>query len=107
MKEFFATTGYGYFKDENDHIVGKFKFTAGKNHRIDDNITVTELNTSEEVDAIECYVDPVVLAEREAEAAEYEVQGLINQKAKDMAQEALVADGTLEIVDGKPKKKKG
>lgn len=51
-------SGFAYQKDSEDHIVNKLKFLPGSTHTFDDSLTIVEVNTESELDAISLYIEP-------------------------------------------------
>lgn len=59
------TTGLGYYKNSEDKIIGKFHFSVNSEHKFSDNLTIVEVQTIDELKAIEIYQETNMELENE------------------------------------------
>ncbi len=57
MQKITVKTGFGYFKDQSDHVIGYAKLPPG-DHPMLEGYTYHEVNSQAELDALEIYQDP-------------------------------------------------
>lgn len=87
MSKINITTGFGYIKDSEGHIVCKAQLPAGE-HPIRDGFEYVEVQDKTFLDVIEIYRDP---AKTEAAQAEAKIQA----KTRELAIASLKAAGEL------------
>lgn len=57
-------TGFGYFKDKDNHIVSKYELPIGE-HPLKDDYSYVEVATKEELNNIEIYEDPIEIQKQQ------------------------------------------
>jgi hypothetical protein len=87
MKDFWVTTGFGYFVDDKGHITSKAVLPIGQ-HLIKDGFTYVEVANGVALDAIQLWVDPVMVLKATQE-------GKIGTKIRQDAIDALITAGEL------------
>lgn len=85
MSKILIQTGFGYYKDQQDHIVSKAELPAGT-HDLIDGLIYVEVDNQAELDTIEVYQDPVDL-----QIAQQEQK--IRDKSRALAIAELIKDG--------------
>ena len=66
QKKIEVKTGFGYFKDKKGNIVGKAELPEGE-HPLQDDFTYHEVDSKEELDAIQEYVPEKTIEEQKNE----------------------------------------
>lgn len=61
MKKITVTTGFGYYKNQGDRVIGKAELPPG-DHPLVDGFTYHEVNSQAELDAIAIWQDPAEIA---------------------------------------------
>ena len=87
-----VTTGYGYYVDLDGHVISKFELPIGT-HPVEAGVIYGEVDTKEELDAIEIYVPPKTAEEKNEEKISAKMMELRRAEAI----EALKADGDLPL----------
>ena len=85
-----VATGFGYFKDADNHVVCRARLPQGT-HPIKDGCTYTEVASQQEMEAIEIYVVPKTLTELN----EDKIRARIASTERAAAITALKASGDL------------
>jgi hypothetical protein len=84
-------TGYGYFTDSQGHIIGKATLPSGK-HPLWGNKDYVEVNSKEELDAIQVYIPPIPKEEQDR----VDKEKFIQTKIREQAITALKVEGKLD-----------
>jgi len=79
MKKIIVKTGYGYYRDQQGHIVSKAVLPTGE-HPLADDLDYIEVLNEEAIDLINIYADP---AEITRQQNEQKIQSEIRQAAID------------------------
>ena len=85
MSKVLVQTGFGYYKDQTDHVICKAQLPVGQ-HDLRDDLIYVEVNSQAELDVIEVWRDPTVL-----QAAEQNQK--IADKLRTFAINELIKDG--------------
>ena len=88
---FEVKTGYGYIKDRYGNTIAKYDLPKGE-HPLKDGYVYYEVATKKDLENIEVYKEPIV------ETTEEKREKLINEKMKEIAEDALIAEGKLEPI---------
>ena len=88
MAKLKLTSGFGYIKDKDDHIISKFAFDAGSEHEFKDGYKVIEVESEAEANTIKVWEDP-------AKVEEALVQEEIDKQKRIDAIKRLKAKGKL------------
>jgi len=83
MLKILVQTGFGYFKDQQGRIVSKAQLPPGQ-HELKDDLIYVEVDSQAELDAIEVYTDPAIIATGNIEAKIWkEIRAAAIQRLKD------------------------
>lgn len=86
MKIFVTKTGIGYYLTEDGKVFMKFDLVPGE-HSIDDNLTAIDVSDRVELEQVKVYKEPP--------SEEIVLRVIVNKKIRDMAIDALEADGEI------------
>ncbi len=90
MKIFTVSTGFGYFLDKDNFVYCKAILPLGE-HPLKDEFIYVEVNSKEELEAIEVYIKPLT----SEQIKEQMIQNKIKDMTRDMAIAELQKEGKL------------